>query len=62
VQRARAHLAAGRPLHAIHLAELVAADHGGVRDVLKQAHEDLLGQSTNFWERAWLTEQIERNT
>jgi hypothetical protein len=30
--------------------------------VLRQAHEKLLGPSTNFWERAWLTEQIERNT
>jgi alkyl sulfatase BDS1-like metallo-beta-lactamase superfamily hydrolase len=62
VQRARDHLVAGRPLHAIHLAELVAADHGGARVVLKQAHENLLGESTNFWERAWLAEQIERNT
>jgi hypothetical protein len=62
VQRAREHLAAGRPLQAIHLAELVAADHPGVRDVLRQANENLLSGSTNFWERAWLTEQIERNS
>jgi alkyl sulfatase BDS1-like metallo-beta-lactamase superfamily hydrolase len=61
VQRARDHLAAARPLHAIHLAELVA-DHSGARDVLKQAHEKLLGESVNFWERAWLTEQIEKNS
>jgi alkyl sulfatase BDS1-like metallo-beta-lactamase superfamily hydrolase len=61
VQRAREHLAAGRPLHAIHLAELVAADDPGARDVLSQAHENLLSDSTNFWERAWLTEQITRN-
>jgi len=60
VQRAREHLAAGRLLHAIHLAELVAADHPGARDVLKQAHENLLSDSTNFWERAWITEQIAR--
>jgi alkyl sulfatase BDS1-like metallo-beta-lactamase superfamily hydrolase len=61
VQRASEHLAAGRFLHAIHLAELVGADHPGARDVLKQAHENLLSDSTNFWERAWLTEQIARN-
>jgi hypothetical protein len=29
--------------------------------VLKQAHENLLSDSTNFWERAWITEQIARN-
>jgi alkyl sulfatase BDS1-like metallo-beta-lactamase superfamily hydrolase len=62
LQRARDHLAAARPLHAIHLAELVAGDSSGARDVLKQAHEKLLGESTNFWERAWLAEQIEKNT
>jgi len=61
VKRAREHLDAGRPLHAIHLAELVA-DRAGARDVLKEAHEKLLGESTNFWERAWLTEQIEKNS
>jgi len=58
VQRAGQHLDAGRPLHAIHLAELVAADHAGARDVLRQAHQQLLAAATNFWERAWLTEQI----
>jgi hypothetical protein len=61
VQRAREHLDAGRPLHAIHLAELVA-DHSAAREVLKQAHEKLLGESANFWERAWLAEQIEKNS
>jgi hypothetical protein len=61
VQRADDHLAGGRPLHAIHLAELVA-DHPGARAVLKHAHETLLAASTNFWERAWLTEQIEKNS
>lgn len=54
VGRARAHLEAGRPLHAIHLAELVGPDDPGARDVLRQAHEQLLGESTNFWESAWL--------
>ena len=58
VQRAREHLDADRPVHAIHLAELV--DHAGARDVLRRAHEKLLAGTTNFWERAWLTEQISR--
>ncbi|MEB4209698.1 MBL fold metallo-hydrolase [Mycobacterium sp. 94-17] len=62
VERARAHLAADRALHAIHLAELVPADHPGVRDVLREAHEKLLAGSTNFWESAWLRSQIARNT
>lgn len=54
VDRARKHLEAGRPLHAIHLAELVGPDDPGARDVLRLAHEHLLGESTNFWESAWL--------
>ena len=60
VQRARAHLHADRPVHAIHLAELVAPDHPGARDVLRQAHQRLLAGSTNFWESAWLRKQLER--
>jgi alkyl sulfatase BDS1-like metallo-beta-lactamase superfamily hydrolase len=62
VQRARAHLAEGRPVHAIHLAELVPPDHPGAREVLRDAHKNLLADSTNFWERAWLTRQIARNS
>lgn len=62
VDRARAHLCAGRPLHAIHLAELLAADHPGAREVLREAHEDLLADSSNFWESAWLTQQIARSS
>jgi alkyl sulfatase BDS1-like metallo-beta-lactamase superfamily hydrolase len=58
VDRARAHLHAGRPLHAIHLAELVPADHLAARAVLREAHEILLADSTNFWESAWLKQQI----
>lgn len=56
-----AHLDADRPLHAIHLAEVVVhaqPDHPGARAVLKAAHERLLAGSTNFWETAWLTKQI----
>jgi hypothetical protein len=62
VERARAHLDAGRSLHAIHLAELVSPDHAGARGVLKEAHESLLAGSANFWETAWLTRQIARNS
>jgi alkyl sulfatase BDS1-like metallo-beta-lactamase superfamily hydrolase len=62
VDRARAHLRAGRPLHAIHLAELVPADHPAARAVLKEAHESLLADSTNFWESAWLKQQIASNS
>jgi alkyl sulfatase BDS1-like metallo-beta-lactamase superfamily hydrolase len=61
VDRARAHLDAGRPLHAIHLAELAPPEHAGARDVLKRAHETLLADSTNFWESAWLRNQLARN-
>ncbi|UXA07000.1 MBL fold metallo-hydrolase [Mycobacterium sp. SMC-2] len=62
VDRAREHLAAGRPLQAIHLAELLSADHAGARAVLRNAHEKLLAGSTNFWESAWLRNQIARNS
>jgi alkyl sulfatase BDS1-like metallo-beta-lactamase superfamily hydrolase len=62
VDRARTHLDAGRPLHAIHLAELVPEDHPGAREVLRAAHANLLAGSTNFWESAWLTKQIARNS
>ncbi len=64
-ERARAHLSDGRPLEAIHLAELVTQttpEHADARAVLKAAHEHLLAGSVNFWETAWLTKQIERYT
>jgi glyoxylase-like metal-dependent hydrolase (beta-lactamase superfamily II) len=62
VDRARAHLHAGRPLHAIHLAQLVPADHPAARAVLKEAHQSLLADSTNFWESAWLKQEIASNS
>ena len=61
--RARTHLDAGRPLQAIHLAEIVTdvdPDHSAARAVLRAAHNRLLAGSVNFWETAWLTKQIER--
>ena len=63
--RARAHLAAGRALHAIHLAETITdadSGHAEARAILHEAHQRLLAHSSNFWERAWLTAQIERYT
>ncbi|MGZ4511159.1 MAG: MBL fold metallo-hydrolase [Mycobacterium sp.] len=62
VDRARQHLDAARPLQAIYLAELVASDHAGARAVLRDAHEKLLADSANFWESAWLRNQIARNS
>jgi alkyl sulfatase BDS1-like metallo-beta-lactamase superfamily hydrolase len=61
VARAQEHMAAGRPLHAIHLAEAVVhaeSAHAGARSVLKNAHEVLLAASSNFWETAWLAKKI----
>ncbi|MBU3751552.1 MAG: MBL fold metallo-hydrolase, partial [Mycobacterium sp.] len=63
IARARRHLDAGRPLQAIHLAEVVSHTDPGNREcraVLKAAHEALLADSVNFWESAWLTAQIAR--
>ena len=63
IARAREHLDAGRPLQAIHLAEIVAGvddGHSGARAVLADAHRRILAGSVNFWERAWLSKQIER--
>lgn len=56
------HLSAGRPLQALHLAELIlAADtqHPGARSVALDAHVLLLESSTNFWEKAWLNRNID---
>lgn len=60
--RAEEHLTAKRPIHAIHIAEPVievCPGNARARAVLRAAHEDLLAASANFWERAWLTKQIE---
>jgi alkyl sulfatase BDS1-like metallo-beta-lactamase superfamily hydrolase len=61
IARAQEHISAGRPVHAIHLAEAVIhadPDHAGARAALRTAHEALLVDSTNFWETAWLTKKI----
>ncbi|HET6153944.1 MAG TPA: MBL fold metallo-hydrolase [Marmoricola sp.] len=64
LSRAAERLAAGQPLEAIHLAEMVPTDATGAaeaRRILREAHGYLLERSTNFWESSWLTRQIERN-
>lgn len=61
VARAQAHLDGGRPVQAIQLAELVTdadPENAGAHRVLKAAHEQLLADSDNFWETAWLKKQI----
>jgi alkyl sulfatase BDS1-like metallo-beta-lactamase superfamily hydrolase len=62
VGRARSLLVDGEPLKAIHLAEIVNRVEPGNDDakkVLVGAHEQLLKDSSNFWEAAWLRKQIE---
>nr|ABP45956.1 beta-lactamase domain protein [Mycolicibacterium gilvum PYR-GCK] len=64
---ARAHLAAARPVEALHLTDLVLAANPGNpagREVAIDAHEALLARTENFWERAWFTKSINelRNT
>jgi alkyl sulfatase BDS1-like metallo-beta-lactamase superfamily hydrolase len=61
VEAARTHTAAGRPVQALHLTDLVlAADpsHTGARVAAVEAHEALLAGTENFWERAWLIKSI----
>ena len=61
LNRARTLLDAGEPVRAIQLAEIVnraEPDNKEAKQVLITAHEDLLQGSTNFWEAAWLREQI----
>jgi glyoxylase-like metal-dependent hydrolase (beta-lactamase superfamily II) len=65
VERARARLAGGDALAAIHLAEAVLAREPSHRDaarVLVDAHRALLaaGGDANFWESGWLHHQLER--
>ena len=61
VEAARAHTTAGRPVRALHLTDLVlAADpsHAAARAAAAEAHDALLAEADNFWERAWLTKSI----
>jgi alkyl sulfatase BDS1-like metallo-beta-lactamase superfamily hydrolase len=61
VDVARAHVAAGRPVQAVYLTDLVLAAqpvHAAARAVAADAHEALLAGTENFWEKAWLTKSI----
>jgi len=65
VARARAALAAGDPVAALHLAEAVLAHHrtdDAAIDVMIDAHQALLdgGGDTSFWESGWLRHQLDR--
>ncbi|MFE7742281.1 alkyl sulfatase dimerization domain-containing protein [Nocardia sp. NPDC057455] len=62
VEAARAHLRAGRAVHALHLTETVLADgdSSSAREIAIQAHELLLADTDNFWEKAWLSTTIEK--
>jgi alkyl sulfatase BDS1-like metallo-beta-lactamase superfamily hydrolase len=65
-ERARACLAHGDAVLAVHLAEGVLAaspEHAGARSVMVDAHQHLLdaGGSDNLWENGWLREQIVRH-
>jgi alkyl sulfatase BDS1-like metallo-beta-lactamase superfamily hydrolase len=63
VDAAQARLAAGEPVAALHLTDIVLAvepDHAGARKVATDASRSLLEASSNFWERAWLTRAIDR--
>ena len=53
--------AAGRPVQALHLTDLVLTanpDHTGAREAAAEAHQALLAGTENFWEKAWLTKTI----
>jgi alkyl sulfatase BDS1-like metallo-beta-lactamase superfamily hydrolase len=63
--RASSHATAGEPLRAIHLAEVVLTvdpSHPGAIRAMLDAHQQLLDQSANFWETAWLRKVIAEMT
>jgi alkyl sulfatase BDS1-like metallo-beta-lactamase superfamily hydrolase len=61
IAAAQAHILAGRPVDALHIADIVlSADpsHSAARSSAITAHEALLADAENFWEKAWLTKTI----
>ncbi|WP_319456767.1 MULTISPECIES: alkyl sulfatase dimerization domain-containing protein [unclassified Mycobacterium] len=61
VDAARSHVAGGQPVKALHLIDLILAaepSHPAARVVAVEAHDALLAESENFWEKAWLTKSI----
>ncbi|WKG04011.1 alkyl sulfatase dimerization domain-containing protein [Mycolicibacterium sp. HK-90] len=58
---ARRHVASNRPVEALHLTDLVLAaepTNPEARGVAIDAHQMLLRDTENFWERAWLANAI----
>jgi len=56
-------LAAGEPVQALQLTEVALAaepHHASARALAREAHEQLLAASTNFWEQAWLRRELRR--
>ena len=63
VSAAQARLDAGEPVAALHLTDLVLGvepAHAGARAVASAATAQLLADSTNFWESAWLRRALHR--
>ena len=63
VSAAQARLDAGEPVAALHLTDLVLGvepAHAGARAVASAATAQLLDDSTNFWESAWLRRALHR--
>jgi alkyl sulfatase BDS1-like metallo-beta-lactamase superfamily hydrolase len=59
--RAQQKLSAGKPLEAIHLLDIVldeSPEDAAAVAVAIEAHENLLGDSVNFWLSSWLQNQV----
>jgi alkyl sulfatase BDS1-like metallo-beta-lactamase superfamily hydrolase len=59
--RAREKLASGKPVEAIHLLDIVLNERpadAAAASAAIDAHEQLLGESENFWLSAWLQNQV----
>ncbi len=62
VRASRAQLAGGHPVEALQLTDLILAvepANSEARAVALDAHEALLAEAKNFWERSWLTNSID---
>jgi len=62
VERARVRFAAGEPVEALHLLDVVLSEdpaHAGAVALAIEVHRQLLAESGNFWLDAWLRSRIE---
>jgi alkyl sulfatase BDS1-like metallo-beta-lactamase superfamily hydrolase len=62
IDAARSHVAQQDPVRALYLTDIVLAvepTNASARKVAIDAHEALLADAKNFWERAWLTKSID---